>query len=79
MYRKSPTEENRQRLIELSTFLKELRINSGMTQQELGNDLNLHRNSISHAENYHNITLLTLFQLADAYEIRLSELFQDIK
>ena len=72
------TDQNRKRLEYLSTFLRELRINNNLTQEELSRNLNLHRNSIIRAENNHNITLLTLFELADALNISLSELFQDI-
>lgn len=76
MSRKPITEQNYKRFEVLSIFLKELRVSSGITQQEL---VNLHRNSVSRAENFHNMTLSTLFQLADAYEISLSQLFQDIE
>jgi transcriptional regulator with XRE-family HTH domain len=78
MSRKPVSNINRKRLLELSTFLRELRINSGLTQQELSNN-NLHRNTIIRAESSHNITLITLFELADAFDISFSELFQDIK
>ena len=79
MPRNPLTDLNRKRLEYLSTFLRELRINSNLTQKELSQNLNLHRNSIIRAENNHNITLLTLFELADALNISLSELFQDIE
>lgn len=78
MHRKPISNINSKRLLELSTFLRELRFNSGLTQQELSNH-NLHRNTIIRAENNHNITLVTLFELVDAYEINLSELFQDME
>ena len=73
------TDQNRKRLEYLSTFLRELRLNEGMTQKELSQNLNLHRNTIIRAENNHNITLITLFELADACDISLSELFQDME
>jgi len=72
------TDQNRKRLEYLSTFLRELRLNEGMTQKELSQNLNLHRNTIIRVENNHNITILTVFELADALNISLSELFQDI-
>jgi DNA-binding XRE family transcriptional regulator len=50
-----------------------------MTQQELSHNLNLHRNTIIHAENAKNLTLLSVFELADALDISLKELFQDIE
>jgi DNA-binding XRE family transcriptional regulator len=79
MPRNPLTDLNRKRLEYLSTFLRELRINSNLTQKELSQNLNLHRNSIIRAENNHNITLLTVFELADALDISLSELFQDME
>ena len=78
MPHKSLTDQNRKRLEYLSTFLRELRLNEGMTQKELSQNLNLHRNTIIRVENNHNITILTVFELADALNISLSELFQDI-
>jgi transcriptional regulator with XRE-family HTH domain len=78
MSRKPITDINSKRLLELSTFLHELRINSNLTQQDLSN-FNLHRNTIIRVEKNHNLTLLTLFKLADAYDINLSELFQGME
>jgi transcriptional regulator with XRE-family HTH domain len=78
MSRKPVSNINRKRLLELSTFLRELRLNNNLTQQDLSN-YNLHRNTIIRAENNHNITLITLFELADACDISLSELFQDME
>lgn len=59
----------------LSTYLRELRINEGLTQSEL---CSLNRNTISRAENARNVTLLSIFELADAYDISLKDLFGDI-
>jgi transcriptional regulator with XRE-family HTH domain len=70
--------QNLKRLEFLSTFLRELRLNSGMTQQEISQQINLHRNSIIRAENAKNITLLSLFELADALDISPKELFLEI-
>jgi transcriptional regulator with XRE-family HTH domain len=78
MSRKPVSNINRKRLLELSTFLRELRLNNNLTQQDLSN-YNLHRNTIIRAENNHNITLLTLFELADTLDISLSDLFLDIE
>jgi transcriptional regulator with XRE-family HTH domain len=78
MSRKPVSNINRKRLLELSTFLRELRLNNNLTQQELSNYI-LHRNTIIRAENNHNITLITLFELADALDISLGELFLDIE
>jgi DNA-binding XRE family transcriptional regulator len=50
-----------------------------MTQEELSHILNLHRNTIQRAENGQNITLLSIFELADALDISIKDLFQDIE
>jgi DNA-binding XRE family transcriptional regulator len=70
---------NHDRLTAISNFLKGYRINSGITQEELSQQSNLHRNTIIRAENAINITLLSLLEMADALEISPEELFYDIK
>lgn len=72
-------EQHLKRFEYVSIFLRELRLNSGLTQEELSQQMNLHRNSIIRVEKAKNITLLSLFELADALDISPKELFQDIK
>lgn len=69
---------NTHRLECLSNFLKEYRINSGITQSELSKMSNVHRNTIIRAENANNLTLISVFELADALDISILELFQEI-
>lgn len=71
-------ENHHKRLEAISTYLRELRFNSGMTQQELSQNMNLHRNTIIRAENAKNLTLLTVFELADTFQISPSELISII-
>jgi len=71
--------ENRQRLSYLSSFLREMRVNSGYTQQQVAREINLSRNSISKIENMGFFRIQHLFALADYYEIPLNELFVDIE
>jgi transcriptional regulator with XRE-family HTH domain len=75
---KTIPEHNLRRLEYLSTFLRELRLNSGLTQEELSQQTHFHRNSIIRAEKAKNITILSLFELADAFEISPKELFLDL-
>jgi len=77
--RKQIPDQHRKRLETLSTFLRELRFNEGLTQHELSKNLNLHRNTIIRAENAQNLTLISLFELADALNINPKELFIDIE
>ena len=79
MYTKTIPDRHRKKIEYLSTYFRELRLNEGMTQKELSQNLNLHRNTIIHAENAKNLTLLSVFELADALDISLKDLFQDIE
>lgn len=49
------------------------------SQLELAEYLNLHRNTLSRAENGKNITLLSLLELAETLEIDLVDLFVDFE
>jgi len=71
--------ENLQRLSYLSSYLREMRVNSGYTQEQVAQEINLSRNSISKIENMGLFRIQHLFLLADYYEIPLSELFVDIE
>lgn len=79
MYKKTIPDQHAKRLEYLSTYLRELRFSASLSQSELSQNLNLHRNSIIRAEHNYNMTLITLFEMADALDITLSDLFQDIK
>ena len=79
MYTKTIPDHHQKKFEYLSTYFRELRINEGMTQRELSQNLNLHRNTIIRSENAENLTLLSVFELADALDISLKELFQDIE
>lgn len=67
-------EHHKKQLDSLSTYLRELRYSEGLTQIQVSNELDLHHNTILRAENGKNMTILTLFELADFYEIPPSEL-----
>jgi transcriptional regulator with XRE-family HTH domain len=79
MSKKSISEQNLRRLEYLSSYLREIRINENLTQLELSQQGNLHRNTILRAENAKNLTILSFFELADALDISPNELFQDIE
>jgi transcriptional regulator with XRE-family HTH domain len=68
-------EQHQKRLEIISIYLRELRFSEGLTQKDLSQTVNLHRNSIKRAENAKNLTLLSLFELADALNISPKELF----
>jgi len=67
-----------ERHIRLSTFLRELRINSGYTQEHVAKEINLSRNSISKIERMGYFRIQHLYLLADFYEIPVNEMFAEI-
>ncbi len=71
--------DNKQKLENLSIFLKELRRNFGYRQSDVSHDLNIHRNTIGRIENAHNFTIKHLLELADYYGIPAHELLQEIE
>lgn len=79
MSRENLSPENYRRMLSLSTFLRELRINSGYTQQQVANEIHLSRNSISKIERMGFFRIQHLYLLADFYEIPIYQLFMDIK
>jgi transcriptional regulator with XRE-family HTH domain len=72
-------EQHQKRLEYLSSFLREYRLNENLTQKDLSERLNLHRNTIIRAEAAKNITLISIFELADAFDIPVKELFLDME
>jgi transcriptional regulator with XRE-family HTH domain len=67
-------EHHHKRLDTLGIYLRELRYSEGKTLMELSEHLDIHRNTIQRAETSKNMTLQTLFELADFYDIKVSEL-----
>jgi DNA-binding XRE family transcriptional regulator len=74
-------QHNKDRLLAVQSFLKWYRINSGLNQQELSEYSDVHRNTIVRYEscNQLNINLLTVFRIADALELDVNQIFQDVK
>jgi len=79
MTRKELSPENYKRMLDLSMFLREMRINSGYTQEQVAKEIKLSRNSISKIERQGFFRIQHLFVLADFYEIPINELFVDIE
>ena len=70
--------QNYKRMLTLSIFLRELRINSGYTQAQVADEIHLSRNSISKIERMGFFRIQHLYLLADFYEIPINELFEQI-
>lgn len=70
---------NKKRLDKLGLYLRENRFVHGLTLNQVSDEINLHKNTIARAETGHSLTLITLFELADYYQIPLNELLTDIQ
>jgi transcriptional regulator with XRE-family HTH domain len=75
----NPSPETHKRLSSLSFYLREIRVNSGYTQEQVAKEIKLSRNSISKIERQGFFRIQHLFLLADFYEIPINELFMDIE
>lgn len=76
---KNIPEHFQQKLNSLSQVLVECRFNENQSQMDVSDDIDIHRNTIVRAENGKNITLVSLFMLADYYEMSISDLFSIIE
>jgi len=74
-------QHNNERLQAVSAFLKEYRIGNGYSQIEISDSANLSRNTIVRMESscHENITLLTIFKIADAMDLDVNQIFQEIE
>ena len=74
-------DHNKERLRAVSGFLKWFRINSGYSQLELSECSGVHRNTIVRMESSspENLTLLTVFEICDAMELDVNQLFLEIQ
>jgi DNA-binding XRE family transcriptional regulator len=71
--KKTISPQNQLRLESIASYLRELRINEGITQKEV--DCGIHPNSISNIENGKPCSIVSIFLLCDHYSIKISELF----
>ena len=67
------------RLEEISMFLKNWRINEGMTQPDFSKIAEIHTNSVYNLEHQKNITLLTLLNCIDATGMTLAQFFEGME
>ncbi len=80
MKTKDIPEHNKKRLQAISAFLKEYRISNGYSQLDLSTTANLSRNTIVRMESScpENLTLMTVFETADALELDVNQIFLEI-
>ncbi len=81
MHKKSIPEYQEKRIEEIRLFIKNYRINDGLSQADFSEMADLHVNSLQRFEkgSLKNIKLLTLLSLIDATEMSLSEFFQTME
>ena len=72
-----PTKETMKKLREISCYLRQLRINSGLTQAQVAEETNIHRNTILRIETNHNFGIKNMIILSKYYCIPLPELVGD--
>ena len=70
---------HQKRLYYIGHYLKELRIDQGMTQYEAAILIGISRNCLQLAESGHNMTFLTLSKLTDFFELSLADFFTDME
>ena len=76
-----PTSEmdlHHNRLAYLGEYLRQLRINEGLTQIEVVSAIGISRNTLQNAEHGLNFTFLTISKLTEFYDLSLSEFFIDV-
>ena len=72
-------DQHRKRYDEIRLFVKNYRINDGITQREFGEMAEIHTNTIQNLEAGKNITLFTLLSCIDAMGMTLSECFEGLE
>jgi hypothetical protein len=82
MSKKQIPEHQRQRLIEISLFIKNWRLFEGQTQRDFSNTAEVHVNTLQKFEKHKtfDISVLTLFSLIDAMEgMTLAQFFEGME
>jgi transcriptional regulator with XRE-family HTH domain len=81
MHKQPIPEYQEKRIEEIRIFIKNYRINDGLSQADFSEMADLHVNSLQRFEkgSLKNIKLLTLLSLIDATEMSLSEFFQSME
>ena len=81
MHKQPIPEYQEKRIEEIRLFIKNYRINDGLSQADFSEMADLHVNSLQRFEkgSLKNIKLLTLLSLIDATEMSLSEFFQSME
>ena len=78
MKEKNISEETPEILNTISQFITEYRIQSGLTQHELGDKAGVHPNTVHHVETGQSHNILSLIELTLALDLPLREVFWEL-
>ena len=78
MSKKQIQEHQVKRIIEIGSFIKNWRVNEGLSQYEFSKIADKHTNTISNFESGKNITVITLLDCLDAMDLTPAEFFEDM-
>ena len=67
------------RIEEIALFLKNWRLNEGMSQREFSEIAEVHPNSIYHIENMSLYNIMTLLKCIDATGLTISQFFDEME
>ena len=68
------SKQHKKQLEIIGLYLKNLRLGENLSQLELSEQVNLHYNTIQRIEKGANSTLVTIFELADFFNVMPSQL-----
>ncbi len=78
--KKQHVDHQQKRLVEICLFIKNWRLNEGLTQNDFSKLAEIHPNSIYNLEHMRGSNLITLLKCIDAMEgMTLSEFFSEIE
>lgn len=75
---KTTSKEGEQILSSIAAFLREYRLQCGLTQEELSERSGLHANTISHLESGKPHNIMTLVEICIALDLPLREVFWEL-
>jgi len=79
MYKHKIPKHQIKRIEEIALFLKNWRLNEGMSQCEFSEIAEVHPNSIYHIENMELYNIMTLLKCIDATGLTVSQFFDEME
>lgn len=79
MHKQEIPKHHIKRIEEIAMFLKNWRLNEGMSQREFSVVAEVHPNSIYHIENMGLYNIMTLLKCIDATGLTVSQFFDDME